>query len=121
MIKQARDGRRQPQIPASVIFTLLLAGLVLRTKSMEELDRKIRKGRFQRLLPPKERFPSHDTIRYVLCQGDLEQLACSHYGMMEKWKRNRAPKKRELSKDGAWRRSMAWSCSTESAIVARTA
>ncbi|WP_201024944.1 hypothetical protein, partial [Ferroacidibacillus organovorans] len=44
MIKHARDGRRQPQIPSSVIFTVLLAGFALRTPSMEDLERQLRKG-----------------------------------------------------------------------------
>ncbi|KUO97441.1 hypothetical protein ATW55_06270 [Ferroacidibacillus organovorans] len=100
MIKHARDGRRQPQIPSSVIFTVLLAGFALRTPSMEDLERQLRKGRFQKLLPRHARVPSHDTIRYALRQWDLETLTQSHDQMIAKYKRNRGPQKGTL--DG-WR------------------
>lgn len=100
MINQANDGRRQPQIPPSVIFALLLMGFVIRTQSMEELDRQIRKGRFKSLLPQEQRQPSHDTIRYALRQWDLERLAQSHDQMIAKWKQNQGPKKGAI--DG-WR------------------
>ncbi len=60
---------------------------------MEDLQRQIRKGRFQKLLPSRERVPSHDTIRYALRQWDLERLAMSHDQMMAKWKQNHGPQK----------------------------
>jgi len=100
MIKQAQDGRRQPQIPPSVIFAIVLVGFVFRTQSMEKLDRQIRKERFKKLLPAHQRQPSHDTIRYALRQWDVEHLEQSHDQMIAKWKHNQGPQKGAI--DG-WR------------------
>lgn len=126
MIKQARDAKRQPQIQTSVLFTIMLAGFVLRTPSMEDLQRQIRKGRFQKLLPSRERVSSHDTIRCALRKWDLERLATSHDGMIAKWKQIRGPQKgavdglrvaaQRLIRDGVRRhgRLQTSSCSTRS-------
>lgn len=100
MVERAIDYRRSQRIKTSVIFTILLAGFVLRLESMEAFDREIRKGRFKHLVSRKNGRPSHDTLRNALCQWDLDRLTESHDQFIQKFKQNRGPQKGSI--DG-WR------------------
>jgi hypothetical protein len=100
MVKQAKDGRKSPEIKSATVFVVMLFFFLFRLSSMEELDRNVRKGRFRQLIPDKEKMPSHDTARQALMKWDLESLQDSHELFISKFKQNKGPKRGTI--DG-WR------------------
>lgn len=99
MVKQAKDQRKQPRILPAAIFKVMLFFFLFRIPSMEDLDRQLKKGRFRQLIPKKQ-IPSHDTVRRALIQWDVETLTQSHMLWIDKFKKNKGPKKGSI--DG-WR------------------
>ena len=91
MVNRANDGRPKPPIGSDVIFAVMLLGFAHRIRSMEELDREIRKGRYRKVIPRGKRLPSHDTVRRALCQWDLDALQASHDPFVTKFKQLKGP------------------------------
>ncbi|MFC4602060.1 transposase, partial [Cohnella hongkongensis] len=100
MVKQAKDGRRNPNISSSTIFVVMLFFFLFRLRSMEELDRNVKKGRFRQLVPAKEKMPSHDAVRQALMKWDMESHRANHELFVAKFKQNKGPRQGTI--DG-WR------------------
>lgn len=101
MVKQAKDGRKDPDIRASTIFVVMLFFFLFRLRSMEELDRNLKKGRFRQLISIDEKMPSsHDVVRQALVKWDLESHQASHDLFIHRFKQNKGP--RQGTVDG-WR------------------
>ncbi|WP_059040690.1 transposase [Paenibacillus rubinfantis] len=100
MVKQAKDGRRNPNISSSTIFVVMLFFFLFRLRSMEELDRNVKKGRFRQLVPAKEKMPSHDAARQALMKWDLESHRANHELFIAKFKHNKGPWKGAIN---GWR------------------
>jgi hypothetical protein len=100
MVKQAKDRRKSPEIKAATVFVVMLFFFLFRLRSMEELDRNVKKGRFHQLIPAKEKMPSHDTARQALMKWDLESQRDSHELFIAKFKQNKGPRQGTI--DG-WR------------------
>lgn len=49
----------------------MLFFFLFRLRSMEELDRNVKKGRYRPLIPPKEKMPSNDAVRQALMKWDM--------------------------------------------------
>lgn len=93
MVKQAKDERRNPDIRSSTIFVVMLFFFLFRLRSMEELDRNVKKGRYRQLIPPKAKMPSHDAVRQALMKWDMESHQASHDLFIRKFKQNKGPLK----------------------------
>lgn len=100
MVKQAEDGRINPEIKPSTIFVVMLFFFLFRLRSMEELDRNVKKGRYRQLIPKSEPMPSHDTARQALMRWDMENHRANHALFIAKFKQNRGTRKGTI--DG-WR------------------
>lgn len=100
MVKQAKDGRKSPHIQSATVFVVMLFFFLFRLRSMEELDRNVKKGRFRQLIPAKESLPSHDTVRKALMKWDLESHRTNHQLFIAKFKQNKGLDKGKI--DG-WR------------------
>lgn len=100
MVKQAQDGRREPDIKSATVFVVMLFFFLFRLRSMEELDRNVKKGRFRQLIPKKEKMPSHDAARQTMMKWDLESHQANHARFVAKFKQNKGPSKGSI--DG-WR------------------
>ena len=92
MVKQAKDGRDDPDIGPSMIFVVMLFFFLFRLGSMEELDRNLKKGRFRQLMPANARKPaSHDVVRQALMKWNLESHQANHRLFIDKFKQNKGP------------------------------
>lgn len=89
MVKQAKDGRKSPDIHASTIFVVMLFFFLFRLRSMEELDRNVKKGRFRQLIPTEAKMPSHDATRQALKKWDMESHRANHALFIAKFKQNK--------------------------------
>jgi hypothetical protein len=92
MVKQAKDERNAPSISSSTIFVVMLFFFLFRLRSMEELDRNVKKGRFRQLIPAKEKRPSHDVVRQALMKWDTESHRANHALFIAKFKQNKGPR-----------------------------
>lgn len=93
MVKEAKDGRCSPDIKAATIFVVMLFAFLFRLRSMEEIGRNVEKGRYGKLIPEKERLPSHDVLKQALMKWDLESHHANHARFMAKFKQNKGPQK----------------------------
>lgn len=88
-IKQAKDGRKQPQIMASTVFCILLLGFLFRMESFNQLNGWIRMGRFRKLFPKGTRLPFVDAIRDSLSQFELRLLHEVHEDIIQTARKNK--------------------------------
>ena len=93
MVKQAKDGRMNPDVCPATIFIVMLFLFLFRLRSMEELDRNVKKGRFRGLIPTKQKLPSHDTAKYALKKWDLESHRTNHDLFITRFKQNKGPRR----------------------------
>jgi hypothetical protein len=89
MVKQAKDGRKSPNIHSATIFVVMFFFFLFRLQSMEELDRNVKKGRFRQLIPAKEKMPSHDAVRQALMKWDMESHRMNHALFIARFKQNK--------------------------------
>ncbi|WP_227004019.1 transposase [Salicibibacter halophilus] len=87
-IKRAKDGRKDPDILASTICSILMLGCLWRMPSLNVLDQWVKFGRFKKLFPGV-RLPRVDAVRESLSQYDLEPLQAMHDDTIRKAKRNK--------------------------------
>ncbi|MZP31220.1 hypothetical protein GTO91_16055 [Heliobacterium undosum] len=77
MVRQAKNGRKQPRIKAPAIFTVAFFGAFFGMESMEQMEHWRKTGTFRQLVPKKVSLPSHDTVRKALTEWDLEEHGSS--------------------------------------------
>jgi len=100
MVKQARDGRRSPAIKPATVFVVMLFFFLFRLRSMEELNRNVKKGRFRQLVPKREQLPSHDAVRQAMMKWDLESHRANQALFVTKFKQNKGPNQGRIA---GWR------------------
>lgn len=87
-IKQAKDGKKKPQVLPSTIFCVMLLGFLFRMESFNQLNGWLHNGRFRKLLKGV-RLPFIDAIRESLRTYDLTVLQQTHQQIFQQARRNR--------------------------------
>ncbi|XID92687.1 transposase [Paenibacillaceae bacterium WGS1546] len=86
-IKQARDGKKKPQVLPSTVFCVMLLGFLFRMESFNQLNGWLHAGRFRKLLKGV-RLPFIDAIRESLGTYDLAVLQQTHREIIQQARRN---------------------------------
>lgn len=89
-LKSVKDGRYYPHVPLKSVLTCILAGLVCRLKSLNQIEGHTKAGVFDRLLGRLPR-PSADTLGYALARIDIEGLERYLWDIVQKARRNKVP------------------------------
>lgn len=86
--KWAKDKRKDPEIKPGTIWVTLLMGFAFQVRSLEELERRAKES-FKKLLPPKQKPPSADTIRHSAVGMELEPIKKLYAEVVNKARRSK--------------------------------
>ncbi len=90
--ESVRDGRRQPKVAPSLVAAAIFFCGLLRTRSLNALEPKLRERPFRRLiaaLPDGDAIGSADTLGRALRRIDLPTVQALSVGIIEKAERNK--------------------------------